>query len=112
VAAIDDDLDLPRAIATIHATLRSDLPADERRWLVLDADAVLGLDLHRVWEPQPPAAAFERRHDGLLEELLAERSRARANRDWAEADRIRERLRSMGVDPVDRADGTSELHPI
>ena len=25
-------------------------PADERRWLILDADAVLGLDLHRVWE--------------------------------------------------------------
>ena len=27
-----------------------DLPADERRWLVLDADLVLGLDLDRVWD--------------------------------------------------------------
>jgi cysteinyl-tRNA synthetase len=108
VAAIDDDLDLPTAIATIHATLRADLPADERRWLVLDADAVLGLDLHRVWEPQPPAAIFE----PGLDALLADRARARANHDWAEADRIRERLRSLGVEPVDRADGTSELRPV
>ena len=34
-----------------RAILRSDVPADERRWLVLDADAILGLDLDRVWEP-------------------------------------------------------------
>ncbi|MCI0582243.1 MAG: cysteine--tRNA ligase [Chloroflexi bacterium] len=108
VAAIDDDLDLPTAIAGIHATLRADLPADERRWLVLDADAVLGLDLHRVWEPQPPATVSEPR----LDALLAERTAARANRDWAEADRIRDRLRDLGVEPVDRADGTSELRPL
>ena len=108
VVAIDDDLDLPTAIATIHATLRSDLPADERRWLVLDADVVLGLDLHRVWEPQPPAAVFAPR----TASLLAERVRARAARDWATADRLRDRLRELGVEPVDRPDGTSDWRPI
>ena len=108
VAAIDDDLDMPAAIAGIHATLRSDLAADERRWLVLDADAVLGLDLHRVWEPQPPAAVLEPR----AEALLADRARARAARDWATADRLRDRLRELGLEPVDRADGTSELRPL
>ena len=108
VAAIDDDLDLPAAIATIHATLRADLPADERRWLVLDADAVLGLDLHRAWEPQPPASAFA----PATASLLAERVRARAARDWATADRLRDRLRELGVEPVDRPDGTSDWRPI
>ena len=49
VAALDDDLDLPTALAVVRETLRSELPADERRWLILDADAVLGLDLDRVW---------------------------------------------------------------
>ena len=39
VAAIDDDLDLPTALAVVRETLRADRPADERRWLVLDADA-------------------------------------------------------------------------
>jgi cysteinyl-tRNA synthetase len=108
VAAIDDDLDLPTAVATIHATLRADLPADERRWLVLDADAVLGLDLHLVWRPQPPAAVLEPRVDALL----AERVEARARRDWARADEIRERLRALGMEPVDLADGTTELRPV
>ena len=49
VAAIDDDLDLPTALAVVRETLRADLPADERRWLVLDADLVLGLDLDLAW---------------------------------------------------------------
>ena len=33
---------MPGALAVVREILRSDLPADERRWLVLDADAVLG----------------------------------------------------------------------
>ena len=40
--AIDDDLDLPTALAVVRETLRADLPADERRWLVLDADRSSG----------------------------------------------------------------------
>ena len=48
VAALDDDLDLPTALAVVRETLRADLPADERRWLVLDADVVLGLDLDQT----------------------------------------------------------------
>ena len=56
VAALDDDLDLPGGLACVREMLRADLLADERRWLVLDADAVLGLDLHRVWEPPPEKA--------------------------------------------------------
>jgi len=107
VAAIDDDLDLPTAVATIHATLRADLPADERRWLVLDADSVLGLDLDRAWEPQPPARAVAPRTQALLDA----RVRARAAHDWSEADRIRDELRDLGVEPVDRPDGTSILRP-
>jgi cysteinyl-tRNA synthetase len=107
VAAIDDDLDTPTAIAGIHATLRAELPADERRWLVLDADAVLGLDLHRVWEEQPPAVVAP-----PAEALLAERVRARAARDWATADQLRDRLRELGVEPVDRPDGSSDWRPI
>jgi cysteinyl-tRNA synthetase len=107
VAAIDDDLDLPTAVATIHAILRADLPADERRWLVLDADAVLGLDLDRAWEPRPSAESVAPRTQALLDA----RVRARAAHDWSEADRIRDELRDLGVEPVDLPDGTSVLRP-
>jgi len=108
ISAFDDDLDLPTAIATVHAILHAEIAADERRWLVLDADAVLGLDLHRVWEAPSPARAVT----PLVERLLADRARARVARDWAEADRLRDRLRRMGVEPEDHPDGTSEGRPI
>ncbi len=108
VSAVENDLDLPVAIATVHAMLRANIAPDERRWLVLDADFVLGLDLHRAWERQPavrevaPAAKM----------LLADRARARAAQDWAEADRLRDRLRELGVEPEDRPDGTSGWRPV
>lgn len=78
VTAIDDDLDMPVALALLREILRTELPADERRWLVLDADFVLGLDLHRVWET---AQGDER--DGVPQEvsrLVGERSAARGSR--------------------------------
>ena len=50
VNAVDDDLDLATALAVVREILRADVPADERRWLILDADLVLGLDLDRALE--------------------------------------------------------------
>ncbi len=52
-AAIDDDLDMPVALALLREILRAPITDDERRWLILDADAVLGLDLDRVWDDTP-----------------------------------------------------------
>jgi cysteinyl-tRNA synthetase len=103
VAALDDDLDLPVALAVVREALRSDLPADEKRWLVLDADAVLGLDLHRVWDAMADAA-----DDALspeAERLLGERAAARAAKDYALADDLRARLFALGVEPIDSSDG-------
>ena len=47
-AAVDDDLDLPKGLAIVREAVKaSDLPAAERRWLLLEADRVLGLDCGR-----------------------------------------------------------------
>ncbi len=79
---------------------RSALPPDERRWLVLDADLVLGLDLDRVWDERPsgdlPVGA---------DTLLAQRADARGRREWATADRLRDELSELGVDVVDSPEG-------
>jgi cysteinyl-tRNA synthetase len=104
VAALDDDLDLPVALAVVREMLRAPLADDEKRWLVLDADAVLGLDLDRVWDgatatPLPEGA----------EPLIAERAAARARRDFARADALRAELAALGVELIDRQDGTSEV---
>jgi cysteinyl-tRNA synthetase len=108
-AAIDDDLDTPTALRIARETLRAQIPADERRWLVLDMDFVLGLDLEKDLASAAGARSAEASQlpQGAAE-LLAARAHARANRDWAAADRLRDELRDLGVEPIDRADGTSD----
>jgi cysteinyl-tRNA synthetase len=98
VAALDDDLDLPTAVATVREILRCDLPADERRWLVLDADAVLGLDLHKVWGTPVDVPA-------TVQARLDRRASARSARDYATSDVIRDELRELGWDVTDGPDG-------
>jgi cysteinyl-tRNA synthetase len=110
VAAIDDDLDLPAALRLARSVLTADIPAEERRWLLVDMDFVLGLDLDRVWEAGPPDAASD--PPAAAKPLLEARARARAVRDWVEADRLRDVLHELGVEPIDRADGSSDWQPI
>jgi cysteinyl-tRNA synthetase len=95
--AIADDLDLPAAMALVSELTRSDVPPGERARLLLDFDRVLGLDLGReVGERELPAGAA-----GLLEQ----RERARAARDFATSDRLRQELAARGVLVTDTADG-------
>ncbi|HTG40290.1 MAG TPA: cysteine--tRNA ligase [Methylomirabilota bacterium] len=106
VAAIDDDLDMPTALAVTREVLRAPLGEDERRWLILDADAVLGLDLDRVWVSGPSAIAPDD-----VEALLADRTAARAAGDYGRADSIRADLADRGWEIVDEP-GRSTLRPI
>ena len=105
VAAVDDDLDIPAALALVRETVRADLPADERRWLVLDADVVLGLGLDGVWSEPAPTS----REDAPPEiaDLLSQRDRARAARDWATADALRDELAEQGIEVTDSPSGTT-----
>ncbi|MFL5673668.1 MAG: hypothetical protein ACJ779_01555, partial [Chloroflexota bacterium] len=104
VRAIDDDLDMPAALALLREILRAPIPDEERRWLILDADAVLGLDLESVWttgdapdEASVPAEAAA---------LRTERDAARAARDYARADALRDQLAAAGWDVMDGPDGS------
>jgi cysteinyl-tRNA synthetase len=116
VASIDDDLDTPIALRIARETLRAPLPEDERRWLVLDMDFVLGLDLDRAVlsasVPEQGPSAFPEALPVGAAELLAARTAARAAQDWAAADRLRDELRSLGVEVVDLTDGSSVTRPV
>ncbi len=98
-AAIEDDLDTPRALAILNE-LEGDetLPPAARFHTVAAFDRVLGLDLARSVEAELPPGA---------EELIEQRERARSGRDWAAADQLRERLAAMGVEVVDTHAGTT-----
>ena len=96
-AALDDDLDLPSAMALVSELARADVAPRAKARLLQDWDRVLGLDLGR----EQPVAKLP---DGAAE-LLAARDRARAARDFATSDRLRRSLAAMGVQVVDTPEG-------
>ena len=98
-AAVDDDLDTPKALAVL-AEMESDdrLPPAARHRAALGFDRFLGLDLDRATgQVLPPGA----------EELIARREAARAARDWATADTLRDELAGIGVEISDTRGGTT-----
>jgi cysteinyl-tRNA synthetase len=108
VAALDDDIDMPVALALLREILQAPIPVDERRWLILDADLVLGLDLHRAWDDRTIDEAPV--PDDVLA-LVAERAAARTARDWERADALRSELADLGWDVVDDPTGSTVRRP-
>lgn len=96
-AAIQDDLDTPRALAVL-AELEGDesLPPAARFTSMAAFDRLLGLDLTDTAGQALPAGA---------EELVARREQARAARDFATADRLRDELATLGVEVTDTRAG-------
>ena len=100
-AAIADDLDLPGAMALVSEVVHSDLVPGARASLLLDWDRVLGLDLGRGVGSAEGAAELP----AGAAELLSQRERARADRDYATSDRLRDELAALGVRVTDTRDG-------
>ena len=98
--AICEDLDTPRAIQIIRALEKDrDLEIETKVGHLLFADQVLGLDLARKEE--------SRELTPELEVLLQQREKARADKNWAESDRLRNLLEEKGLiirDSTDRQD--------
>ncbi len=99
--AVRDDLNAPQALAVASEVARDrGLSAADRRTLLLEFDEWLGLDLATATLPEEAQES-----DPRIDALVARREEARARRDWAEADRIREALSAEGVVIDDTAEG-------
>jgi cysteinyl-tRNA synthetase len=103
-AEVNQDLNLPRALAVVWEVVRSDLPVATRRATVDAFEPVLGLRLAE-WQ----ADAFEIPAD--VKTLAQQREKARTAKDWAESDRLRETLKAAGWQVEDGAGG-QRLSPI
>lgn len=115
-AAMDDDLGTPAAVAVLYDTVREgnrQLAAGEDATATAAAVAAM-LDVLGV-HPGDPAWAgsggsdSEERLtaavDALVAGLLEERTQARADKDWARADAIRDRIKAAGIEVTDTPDG-------
>ncbi len=95
---INDDLNVPRALALAWEVLRGDLPPAIRRATIVKFDAVLGLRL-ASWQPTQEVVPPD------VQALAEARAAARSNKAWAEADRLRAELAAAGWEMEDLPKG-------
>jgi cysteinyl-tRNA synthetase len=95
--AVNDDLNMPRAMAAVQELLKSDISDGQKYTTILDFDRVLGLDLDRL--DQPEALPSE------VQELVQERQRARDAKQWEASDRLRDEIKALGYMVQDTPEG-------
>jgi cysteinyl-tRNA synthetase len=95
---INDDLNMPRAMALTWELVRSDLPNGVKKATLLEFDRVLGLNLAN-WQP-----AEEVIPDEILR-LVELRQQARAEKRWQDADTLRSQIMAAGYEVMDTPQG-------
>jgi cysteinyl-tRNA synthetase len=116
-AAMDDDLGTPAAVAVIHDTVREGnrllATGDEEGARARSVEVLLMLDVLGL-SPSDPAWAGEGSRteteliqvvDALVAGLLEQRAEARASKDFAAADAIRDRIKAAGIEIEDTPNG-------
>jgi cysteinyl-tRNA synthetase len=99
--AVNDDLNMPRAMAVVQEMLKSDMAPSNKHTTVLDFDRVLGLDLDIVDRSEELPAK--------VRQLVAARAEARQARNWSESDRLRDEIQALGWTVKDTREGMKLL---
>ncbi len=98
--ALDNNLNTSLAVTALYDALKADTNDATKRYVIDRFDEVLSLGL-------ADAEADETTDDldSEIEALIAERQNARANKDWATADRIRDELAARKIKLIDTPEG-------
>jgi cysteinyl-tRNA synthetase len=112
--AMDDDLNVPRALAALHDTVRAGNTAladgdDEAARHAKNAVMVMtdALGLNAVASSDSGNTKEAAALGVLVEAQLAARAAARAGKDWAASDAIRDTLKAAGIVVEDGPDGAT-----
>jgi len=110
IAALEDDLNTPAAIAAVHAAADAVFAADkdgdaEAAETAADRLKAAGRLLGILQES--PDVWFQGGGDEAIDALVAERNAARAEKNFARADEIRDELLAQGIVLEDGAGGTT-----
>ena len=112
--ALDDDMNIPRALAVLHeqtragnAALAAGADASECANAVWAMANVLGLISLMNLDGSGASGAEHQALDALIHTILEQRASARAEKDWATADRMRDVLAAAGITVKDGAQGST-----
>lgn len=106
--ALYDDLDTPKAIAILWELIKDEsVMSGDKRATILDFDRVLGIGFSFTeLERRALVGSVEKETVSKeIQELMQKREEARKNRDFREADAIRDELKAKGYAILDGADG-------
>ncbi|MCZ2404150.1 cysteine--tRNA ligase [Paenarthrobacter sp. Z7-10] len=116
-AAMDDDLNVPAALGVLHETVRAGntaLAARDDDGAKVALAALLGMTealginpLSGQWKDDDGGTAERAALDTLIQAQLSARNQARAAKDWATSDAIRDSLAAAGIEIADTSDGPS-----
>lgn len=113
--AMDEDLAMPAALAALHDAVRSGnsaIDSGEDVALALSLSEVLAMTTVLGINPldwaiaSAVSAGNEQALDKLVQALISDRNAARADKDFAKSDAIRNQLQAAGITLEDAADGT------
>lgn len=95
---INDDLNTPKGLAIVQEILKSRLiPNNSKLATLLDFDKILGLNLKS-------ALSREKIPQEIIK-LAKEREKARKEKNWREADKLREKIKNLGYEIEDTEKG-------
>ncbi|MBC8388447.1 MAG: cysteine--tRNA ligase, partial [Actinobacteria bacterium] len=96
--AINDDLDTPQVLAIVWDLIKGDYSEDKKMATLLEFDKVLGLDFTKT------KIALSR-VPSEIKRLVAQREELREQKNWSEADQIRQKINNLGFEIEDTDQG-------
>ncbi|NMB67011.1 cysteine--tRNA ligase [Candidatus Woesearchaeota archaeon] len=97
-SAVFNDLNTPRGIAVMWGVLKDkELTSEEKYYLICDFDKIFALNLSKI--------RYENNIPQDIKELALRREKFRKNKQWVEADKLREEIISKGYSIKDTSNG-------
>ena len=101
--AVNNDLQIPEALATAWEMLKSDLEDGEKLYFILDFDKVFGLRLIEVREEETPMTVIK---------LAEDRKKSRFNNDFKKSDELRVKIQELGFKIEDKENNEYSIKKI
>lgn len=104
IAAVNDDLNMPKAMAVLASVFKAKISPADKLATVLDFDKVLGLKLNEAKDLVKKDLRLEELPQAVRK-LINDREAARSRKDWPEADRLRQEIIKAGYLIEDTKEG-------